>query len=203
MAPFTREVRVDPCTEPGLFLAPLEALGQEHLADPAAPHANPPLAEVGDQAIQGPGGEGQAQLRRTAQGGLDHRAPLLGRVGRWPSRAHVLLQPLQTACVEPLEPEPHRGTAQAHPGRDVRRAQALLHGVLHDLRPTDQPSAEAARTRHPCQLARFVIAQRPHPKGHGRAPEQNQALPQRAKGEKATNNLPDAPLIDPAWVILN
>ena len=172
MAPFFGEVRVDPRAEPGLFLAPLETLSQEHLADPAAPHADALLAEVGHQAIQGPRGEGQAQLRRTAQGGLDDRAPLLGRVGRRPPRAHVLFQPRQAALIEPLEPEPNRGAAQTHPGRDVRRAQALLQGVLHNLRPTHQPSAEAARARHARQRFGFVAAQSAHPDGHDRTPGQ-------------------------------
>src|SRR3954466_15362308 len=62
------------------------------------------------------------------------------------------------------------------------------------LRPANKAGTERARARHPCQLVGFVIAQRPHPKGHGRAPEQNQALPQRAEDQKAANNLPDAPL---------
>jgi len=140
MAPFFGEVRVDPRAEPGLFLAPLQALGQEHLTDPAAPHANPLLTEIGDQAIQGPRGEGQAQLRRPAQGGLDHHAPLLGRVGWRPSRAHVLFQPLQAALVELLEPEPNRGTAQTHPGGDLRCAQALLHRVPHDRARRTRPA---------------------------------------------------------------
>ena len=199
MAPFFGEVRIDPGAEPvrrirRTFLAPLEALGQEHLADPAAPHADALLAEIGDQAIQRPRGEGQAQLRRTTQGGLDHRAPLLGRVGGWRARAHVLFQPRQAALVEPLEPKPDRGTAQAHPGGDLGGAQALLHSVPHDLRPSNKAGTERARARHPCQFVGFVIAQRSHSKGHGRAPEQNQAPPQRAEGQKAANNLPDAPL---------
>src|SRR3982750_2549654 len=63
-----------------------------------------------------------------------------------------------------------------------------------DLCPANKAGTERARARHPCQLVGFVIAQRPHPKGHGRAPEQNQALPQRAEDQKAANNLPDAPL---------
>src|SRR4051794_5661471 len=62
------------------------------------------------------------------------------------------------------------------------------------LRPANKAGTERARARHPCQLVGFVIAQRPHPKGHDRAPEQNQALPQRAEDQKAANNLPDAPL---------
>src|SRR3954452_24507356 len=62
------------------------------------------------------------------------------------------------------------------------------------LRPANKDGTERARARHPCQLVGFVIAQRPHPKGHGRAPEQNQAPPQRAEDQKAANNLPDAPL---------
>jgi len=186
MAPFFGEVGIDPCAEPGFFLTPLEAFGQEHLADPAAPHADALLAEVGDQAIQGPRREGQAQFRRLAQGGLDHRAPLLGCVGRRSARAHVLFQPRQATLIEPLEPEPDRGTAQAHPGRDVRRTQALLHRVPHDLRSPDKAGTERARAGHPCQLAALVIAQRPHPKGHGRDPKEprSASTPQTPKSRK-------------------
>ena len=193
MGSFCGKVGVDPRAEPGFFLTPLQAFGQEHFTDPTAPHADALLAEVGDQAIQGPRGKGQAQLGRTAQGGLDHRAPLLGRVGRRPSRAHILFQPLQAALLEPLEPEPNRGTAQAHPGGDLRRAQAFLHRVPNDLRPSNKASTERTRARHPCQLVRLVIAQRPHPKGHGRAPKQNRPWPQRVERQKAASNLPDAP----------
>jgi hypothetical protein len=39
--------------------------------------------------------------------------------------------------VEALEPEAHRGAAQAHPGRDPRRTQAI-NRVPDDLRTPDQ-----------------------------------------------------------------
>src|SRR3954453_6972490 len=56
--PFFGEGGIDPRAEPGFFLTPLESFGQEHLADPTAPHADALLAEVDDQAIQGPRGKG-------------------------------------------------------------------------------------------------------------------------------------------------
>src|SRR3954452_298977 len=82
-----------------------------------------------------------AQLGGPRQRRSDNRAALLGGVGRRPPRAHLLLQPGQATLVGAFEPETHRGAAQAHPGRDPRRTQAV-NRVLDDPRTADQPRAE-------------------------------------------------------------
>lgn len=167
--PFTREVRIDPRTEPGLFLPPLEALLDEDLADPTAAHGDALLAQVGDQAIQRPAGERQAQSRRPGQGGVDHRAALLGRVGWRSTAAHVLLQPLQPARVEALEPVPHRSPTQVHAGADFRRFQTLER-MHDDLGSSHQAGTQGARPRHLPQSLPLLLARRTHANGHGRAP---------------------------------
>jgi hypothetical protein len=176
LPPFTREVRIDPCAEPGLLLTPLQPLGEQDLAHPAALHANALLAQVDHQAIQRPCGERQIQFGRAAQRGGDDGAPFRGGVGRRSPGAHVLGQPKQAALVEPLEPEADRGAAQAHSRRDLRRAQAVCR-VLHNLRTADQPCAQRARARHARQLIRLVIAQGAHPEGHRHAPAQTYCQP--------------------------
>src|SRR4051794_30411625 len=53
MRSFALELRVHPRPEPGLFLAPLQPLGLQHLAHPAALHADALLAQISHQAVQG------------------------------------------------------------------------------------------------------------------------------------------------------
>src|SRR3954466_4551497 len=122
--PFTLELRVHPRPEPSLFLAPLQPLGLQDLAHPAALHADALLAQVGHQAVQGPRRERQAQLGGPRQRRSDNRAALLGGVGRRPPRAHLLLQPREAALGEALEQKAHRGARQAHPRRAAPRAPA-------------------------------------------------------------------------------
>src|ERR1700740_2372368 len=97
---FAGEVRIDPLTEPGLVVAPLQALLDKDFADPTAAHANALGGQVRNPAIQGPRRKGQAQLGRARQGGGDDGAALLGGIGRRPSGSDILLQPAQASCVE-------------------------------------------------------------------------------------------------------
>jgi hypothetical protein len=80
---FTREVRIDPRTEPGFLLTPLQPFRQQDLADPAALHADTLLAQMRDQTVQRPTGERQVQISRAAQRGGDDGTARFGRVGRW------------------------------------------------------------------------------------------------------------------------
>ena len=67
MRSFFREGRIDPLAEPGLVLAPAQALVEQDLVDPAALHRNPfVLVQVGGQPIQGPGGKRQPERLRLA-----------------------------------------------------------------------------------------------------------------------------------------
>jgi hypothetical protein len=59
---FFGEVGIDTFAEPGFVVAPLQALTDEDLADPAAAHGDALVGQIGHQSIQGPAGEGQAQL---------------------------------------------------------------------------------------------------------------------------------------------
>src|SRR3954452_10798951 len=87
MRSFVLELRVHPRPEPGLLLAPLQPLGEENLAHPAALHADALLAQVGHQAVQGPRRERQAQLGGPRQRRGDNRAALRsGVVGGRPER---------------------------------------------------------------------------------------------------------------------
>jgi hypothetical protein len=185
LPPFAGELWVYAGAEPGLLLAPLQPFGEQHLTDPAALHADALLAQVGDQAVQRPGGERQIEISRAAQGSGDDRTALLRRVGRRAPRAHVLLQPAHATRVEALEPEADRGTAQVHAGRDLRRAQAI-DGVLHDLGTAHEPRTERARARHVRQLSRLALVQGAHPNGHQHAlrkPAANQNASHQQKSQ--------------------
>jgi hypothetical protein len=120
-------------------VAPLQPLAEEDLTDPAAAHANAVVGEIGDQPIQGPAGEGQAQLGGPGQGRGDDSTALLGRIGRRSSGAHVLFQPLQAAGVEAVDPVTNRVAAQIHPAGDLLRLQAA-HGMDDNLGAADKGS---------------------------------------------------------------
>ena len=78
MRSFFREVGIDPRPEPGFVVAPAQPLADEDLADPAAPHGDALLGQIGDQAVQGPRRKRQAQFGRAGQGGGDDGTALLG-----------------------------------------------------------------------------------------------------------------------------
>src|SRR5262245_35996000 len=57
--PFCRERGADPLTEPGLLVAPTEALGQEDLVDTASFDRDPfLLVEIGRQTVERPAAKG-------------------------------------------------------------------------------------------------------------------------------------------------
>src|SRR5262249_18741528 len=114
--PFFGELRVDPLAEPGLVLAPAEALVDQEFVDPAPLDRDPLLLiEVSLQAVERPAAEGQAELLRVGQGGGDHLGALLGGVGVRPAATGTLLQPPQALLVEPADPgiDGRPGAAQA------------------------------------------------------------------------------------------
>jgi hypothetical protein len=118
-------------------MAPLQALADEDLTDPAAPHRDAVVGQVGDQPIQGPAGKGQAQLGGPGQRRGDDGTALLGRIGRRSAGAHVLFQPVQTARVEAVDPVANRVAAQIHPAGDLLRLQAA-HGMDDNLGAADK-----------------------------------------------------------------
>jgi hypothetical protein len=118
-------------------VAPLQALAEEDLTDPAAAHGNAVVEEIGDQPIQSPAGEGQTQLGGPGQGRGDDSTALLGGICRWSSGAHVLFQPLQAACIEAVDPVANRVAAQIHPAGDLLRLEAA-HGMDDNLGAADK-----------------------------------------------------------------
>ena len=170
--PFRLEVRIDPRTEPGLLLTPCQPFSQQDLADPAALHADALLAQVRNQTLQRPAGKRQLQISRAAQRGGDDGTALFGRISRRAPRAHLLLQPRQTPCVEPLEPEPNRGFAYIQTSRDLRRAQSI-NRVLDNLRPAHQARAQRPRARHTHQFLGLFRVQIANSKRHRPASAQS------------------------------
>ena len=113
-APFFWRSPDRPAPEPSLLLAPRQPLLDEDLGDAAALHPDPFPQQVGHQAIQRPRREGQAQLRGRGQGGVDYGAALGCGVGGRAPRPHVLLQTIETAGLEALEPVADSFAAQVH-----------------------------------------------------------------------------------------
>ena len=139
MTPFFGEVGIDPLTKPGLVMTPFQTFADEDLADPAAAHGDAVVGQISHQTIQGPAGKGQPQLGGPGQGRGDDGTALLGRIGRWSSGAHVLFQPVQTACVEAVDPGANRVAAQIHPAGDLLRLEAA-QGMDDNLGAADKGS---------------------------------------------------------------
>jgi hypothetical protein len=118
-------------------MTPFQTFADEDLADPAAPHRDAAVGQVGDQPIQGPAGEGQAQLGGPGQRRGDDSAALLGRIRRGSSGAHVLFQPVQTAGVEAVDPVTNRVAAQIHPAGDLLGLEAA-QGMDDNLGTADK-----------------------------------------------------------------
>ena len=127
------------------------------------------------------------------QGGSDDGAALLGRVGRRPSGAYILLQPIQSPRVEAVQPVAHRVAAQIYPGGDLLRLQAV-HGMNNDLGTADERGAKRVGTCDPLHVYPLMIIQLPHSKGHGPAPKLMAMSPQQPSDQAISNDLPDAPL---------
>ena len=127
------------------------------------------------------------------QGGSDDGAALLGRVGRRPSGAYILLQPIQSARIEAVQPVAHRVAAQIHPGGNLLRLQAV-HGMDNDLGTADERGAKRVGTCDPLHVYPLMIIQLPHSKGHGPAPKLMAMSPQQPSDQAISNDLPDAPL---------
>src|SRR4051794_29259431 len=132
-------------------------------------------------------------LGRAGQSGGDDGAALLGRVGRRPSGTHILLQPIQSACVEAVQPVAHRVAAQIHPSGDLLRLQTV-HGMDDDPGTPDERGSKRVGARHPLHVHPLTIIQLPHSKGHGRAPKPIAMSPQQRFDPAISNDLPDAPV---------
>jgi hypothetical protein len=93
--------------------APAQALGEQDLVDPAAPHRDAPLLQqIRGEPVERPRGEGQTQAARTAQRSGDHGGDRVGRVGRRATRTMAVLKSGQAFGVEPADAAAHRLGAQ-------------------------------------------------------------------------------------------
>src|SRR3954467_14873074 len=193
MPGITREVGLDADAEPGLLLPPSQALPLQDLADAAAAHGDPfRLAQVGDQAVERPRGERQAEVGRPGQRRPDQRPDLVRRVDRRAARRLALLEPGEAVGVEALEPEPGSLGVQPQPLADLPRLAALGR-EQHQLRPLDPARAERARPRHPRQLGPLLGAERTDPDRHRRPPGRTPPLSYESYrmhqlSEKSTEN---------------
>ena len=86
------------------------------------------LVEVGLEPVQGPGGEGQAELGRIGQRGGQDLGDLLGRIGGRASGAGLVLQAVGALEVEPPDPAVDGGARDAQVARDLGGALALCGG---------------------------------------------------------------------------
>ena len=86
----------------------------------------------------------QVQALGLGQCGGDHPRHLLGRVGRRPTGAGLILEPDQALGVEPLDPVAHRVDMEADLLGNPWHVLALA-GVPDDARPLDLPRGCGAR----------------------------------------------------------
>jgi hypothetical protein len=182
-------LRVHTLTEPGLLLAPAQALGQEDLVDPAPLDRDAlVLVEVGLQPIEGPAAEVEAQVLRVGQRGGDDLGDLLGGVGRRAALAGPVPEPVDPPVVEAAEPEIELIAAQ--PGLPGDLAGPLASGQsVDDLGPLDQAGLVGARPRESRDGRAFLVGQLTESDldGHGAPPVEDAPHP-------TSGLLPDAPL---------
>jgi len=174
-------------------VAPLQPPTDEDLTDPAASHGDALAGQIGHQPIQGPAGEGEAQLGGPGQGCGDDGTALLSRIRRRSSGAHVLFQPFQAACVKAVEPVANRVTAQIHPAGNLLRLQAT-QSMDDNLGTADDPGSERVGARDPPNFRPFIIRHFPQPKSHDPAPMHTGMILQQRRGATISAYLPDAPL---------
>ena len=96
MAPFFGELGVHPLAEPGLLLAPAQALREQELVDPAALDRDAlRFVQVRFQAVQRPGGKGQAQALGDCVKAAAITSPTCSRCTSPDGRNGRILQPGQ------------------------------------------------------------------------------------------------------------
>jgi hypothetical protein len=153
--------------------APAQALLEQDLVNPAAPHGDPlALKQVGGKPIERPRREGQAQTLWAGQRCSDHRRNRISRVGGWAPRALVVLQSGQPFGVEAANAATHRFSTQAeclgHAGRRLP-----LAGTPDDagaLDPARRCRPRAGQPLHRCSLFSGQLAQANKRGTHGRSP---------------------------------
>jgi hypothetical protein len=126
-------------------MMPPQAFGQEDLVDPAPLDRDPLLfVEIVPESVQGPAGEGQSQALGIGQGGGDDLGPMVGRVGRRPARAGLVLEAGEALFVEAMDPEIDGGPADVEFVGDGGGAPSL-GGGQEDPGALDEPGGRGAR----------------------------------------------------------
>jgi hypothetical protein len=126
-------------------MAPPQALLREDLVDAAALDRDPLLlVEMDLQPVQGPAGEGQAQVLRGSQRRGDDLGPLLCGVDRRPAGAGALLEPGDPVLVEAADPGIDGGSGAAGRLGDGGGGSAV-GGGLDDSGPFGQADRGGAR----------------------------------------------------------
>jgi hypothetical protein len=145
MRPLFRELGIDAFAEPGLPPAPAQALLEQDLVDPAAPHGDAlVLRRMGREPVQGPRREGQTQAARAGQRGGDHGGDLVRRVGRRAAGAGVVVEGGEALGIEAANAATHRLRVQPERGGDGGRRLAPA-GAPDDAGALDPPRRRRPR----------------------------------------------------------
>src|SRR3954449_1988071 len=115
MTPFFGEVGIDPITEPGFLMTPFQTFADEDLADPAAPHRDAVVGQVGDQPIQ------QANGKPSSVGRVSAAVMTALRC----SAEYVGGRPVRTSSSSPSRPRALKRLIQWRtvlPHKSIRRA---------------------------------------------------------------------------------
>jgi hypothetical protein len=145
MRPFFRELRVDPFPEPALVPAPAQALSQQDLVNPAAPHGDAPvLQQISRQAVERPRGERQTEVAWAGQRGPNKAGDLIRRVGRGTAAAAVIFQGCQAFLIEAPDPTADRLGIQPERRGDGGRRLASA-GTPDNAGTLDPPGRFRAR----------------------------------------------------------
>jgi hypothetical protein len=118
-------------------MPPPQALGDQDLVD-ATPLDRDALVlvEVGLQAVERPGAEGQSQLLRVGQGCGEDRRPLLGGIGRRAPGPPTILQAGEPPLVEAVDPGVDGGAREAQVPGDLAGSSPVGDGQ-EDPSPLD------------------------------------------------------------------
>jgi hypothetical protein len=131
--------RIDPLAEPGLGLAPAQALLKQDLVDAAALNGDAlRLMQVDRQPVERPGRERQPKRLRLGQRTGDHGGSLLSRIGRRTARTVPVLERFHSFSIEAADALAYGLTIKANPGCNRRCTLATTGapddvGALHTL----------------------------------------------------------------------
>ena len=157
------------------MLTPAQALLEQDLVNPAAPHGDALLLpQIGGEPIECPRREGQTQTLWAGQRCSDHCRNRISQVGRRPPRAIVILQSGKPFGVEAANTATHGFSTQTKRLGNAGR-RLTLAGAPDDagaLDPTRRCCARAGQALHRCRLFSAQLAQANKRGTHGTSPAQ-------------------------------